>query len=253
MQGTSARRPRRMPASPLGVSLMTLAGLSLAARGSEAQTIQGRVIDASDGRGVATAIVRLVDESSEQRAVSVADSSGAYRIAAPGPGVFRLKAERIGYVTMETPLLEAELPDRLYPLDLVMEASPVPIPGLEVTTEQVDRQLQLLTGIDPRAMRWDPIRDEALRRHVERAHDLTALMRWGNFASIEVRESPDGPCYLARRYGCLPVYLDGFSLSPETFDVVPLDMLNTVVVLAPNESIAYPRGAVLMYSAGWIR
>jgi hypothetical protein len=217
------------------------------------QTIQGRVIDAADGRGVATAIVRLVDESGEQRAVSAADSSGGYRIEAPGPGVFRLRAERIGYVAMETPLLQAESSNRVYPLDLVMEASPVPIPGLEVTTEQIDRQLMLQTGIDPRAMRWRPIRDEALRSHVERAHDLTALMRWGNFASIEVRESVDGPCYLARRYGCLPVHLDGFPLTPETFDLVPLDMLNIVVVLAPNETIAYPRGAVLMYSAGWFR
>jgi hypothetical protein len=249
----SSSSTRRMSCRRPATLLVALAGLAVAPDAGAGQTIQGHVVDAGDGRGVATAIVRLVDESGEQRAVSAADSSGAYRIMAPGPGVFRLRAERIGYVSMETPLLEAESEEKVYPLDLVMEASPVPIPGLEVTTEQIDRQLRLLTGIDPSLMRWQPLRQEALRSHVERAHDLTDLMRWGNFVSIEVRESFDGPCYLARRYGCLPVYLDGFSLTPETFDLVPLDMLNTVVVLAPNESIAYPRGAVLMYSAGWIR
>jgi hypothetical protein len=130
----------------------------------------------------------------------------------------------------------------------------VPIAGLEITTEQLDRQLRLLTGIAPRSLRWDPIRREDLVEHVERAHDLTALMRWGNYAGIEVQEPRVGePCYLVRRYGCLDVYLDGFLLTPETYALVPLDMLETVVVMSPNESIVYPRGAVLMYTLAWLR
>ncbi|MDX1647288.1 MAG: hypothetical protein R3304_09090 [Longimicrobiales bacterium] len=88
---------------------------------------------------------------------------------------------------------------------------------------------------------------------MERAHDLTAVVRWGNYPGIEVRESRDGPCYFVRRYGCLPVYLDGFALTRGAFDLVPLDMLHTIFLVGPCESIAYPRGAGLAYTYGWLR
>jgi len=54
---------------------------------AEAQTFQGRVIDARDERAVATALVRLVDSEGEALAVSIADSAGFYSIEAPEPGM----------------------------------------------------------------------------------------------------------------------------------------------------------------------
>lgn len=230
-----------------------LAGLVSAAP-LGAQTIQGRVIDENDERPVASAVVRLVDEQGVQLAATAADSVGRYRIGVPGPGVYRLRAERIGYDDLQTPLLEAVSADGTYPLDLLLQPSPIPIRGIEVSAAQVDQQVRLMTGIDPRSLRWQPIREEELARHVEQAHDLTAVMRWRNLPSIDVQESRlEGPCYLARRYGCLPVYLDGFQLIPDAFDAVPLEMLHTIIVVSPNESIMYERGAVLMYTEGWLR
>lgn len=221
--------------------------------GLDAQTVQGRVLDEEDERPVGTAVVRLLDPGGEQRAISAADSLGRYSISVPGPGVYRLRAQRIGYDGMETPLLEMGNADGVYPLDLLVRRAPVPIEGLEVTNRDVDRRIRLLTGISPATLRWQPLRREELQSHVDRAHDLTALVRWGNYAGIEVMIYDDGPCYLIRRYGCLPVYLDGFALTPETFDMVSLDMLHTVMVVSPNETIQYPRGAVLMYTPGWVR
>ena len=218
-----------------------------------AQTVEGSVLDSDDDRPVATAVVRLLDPDGEQRAIAAADSLGRYALAVPEPGVYRLKAERIGYQPMETPLLEMGRADGVYPLDLLVQRAPIPIEGLEVTNRELDRRVRLLTGISPAALRWKPLRREDLQDHVERAHDLTALMRWGNYAGIEVMVYDDGPCYLMRRYGCLPVYLDGFALTPEAFDLVALDMLQTVLVVGPNESIQYPRGGVLMYTPGWVR
>ncbi|NNF12257.1 MAG: carboxypeptidase regulatory-like domain-containing protein [Gemmatimonadetes bacterium] len=237
---------------PLAVVAMALAMVS-ASEALLAQTVQGRVLDDEDDRPVGTAVVRLLDGDGEQRAIAAADSLGRYSLEVPEPGVYRLRAERLGYHAMETPLLEMGRADGLYPLDLLVRRAPVPIEGLEVTNRDVDRRVRLLTGISPAALRWRPLRQEDLRDHVERAHDLTALMRWGNYAGIEVMEYDDGPCYLMRRYGCLPVYLDGFPLTPGAFDLVALDMLHTVLVVAPNESIQYPRGGVLMYTPGWIR
>lgn len=238
----------------VAVLVTPLAFAGLAPGFAMGQTLEGRVADEEDDSPVVTALVRLVDESGEQRAITAADSSGHYRIVAPEPGVYRLQAERIGYDDFQTPLLEAREPEGVYPLDLLMRRSPVPIAGLEITTEQMESRLRLLIGTSPRALRWDPVRRPELVEHVERAHGLTQMMRWGNYAGIEVREPRVGePCFLIRRYGCMPVYLDGFLLTPQTYGLVPLDMLETVVVVGPNESILYPRGAVLMFTLAWLR
>ena len=238
-------------------TLVLLAAATLASfRPVVGQALEGRVVDEEDDRPVATALVRLVDEVGAQKAITAADSSGHYRIVAPEPGVYRLEAERIGYDDFQTPLLEARDAEGTYSLDLLMRRSPVPIAGLEITTEQIDRRLRLLIGRSPAAMRWGALRRSDLIEHVDRAHDLTQMLRWGNFAGIEVIDPIDArqpPCYLVRRYGCLPVYLDGFLLDPHIADNVPLDMLETVVVVGPNESIMYERGAVLMYTLAWLR
>ena len=34
---------------------------------------------------------------------------------------------------------------------------------------------------------------------------------------------------------------------------IPLEMLDTIVVLLPSESVAYPSGAVHLFSAGFMR
>lgn len=219
----------------------------------EGQAVEGRVLDEEDERPVPTALVRLVDESGADVAVTTADSAGRYRVEAEDPGVYRLLAERIGYETMETPLLEMERTDGTYPVDLLLRPAPIPIEGLQVTDRELDRRMRLVVGRSPRTLRWGMIGRQELLNHVERTHDLTDLMRWGNHPGIEVLETDDGPCYQVRRYGCLPAYLDGFPLTRKTFDLVPLDMLHTVVLVAPNESVTYPGGAVLMFTEAWLR
>jgi carboxypeptidase family protein len=245
-RNVSVQYVRKTLLSTVVVGLMTSGALA-------AQTIEGRVLDDRDDRPVATAFVRLVDEAGESSGVTIADSLGFYRIEAPTPGVYRLEAERIGFDPFETPPLEVSNEDGVYPVDLLMRRSPLPIGGFEVTTEQIDKRLRTMTGLDPRGMRWDPFRRTDLVNHAERGHDLTAMMRWSNLGGVEVFEYTDGPCYLVRRYGCMKVYLNGMELTSETVDMVPLDMLETVVVLSPNESIIYGRGAVLLYTEAWIR
>jgi len=241
-----------MSASTWSLGVLAVVSISAGEPG-HAQTINGRVLDDQNDRPVAAALVLLVDEDGDQRGVSVADSTGFYRIEAPEPGVYRLRAERLGYDEFETPLLDLREPVGIYPVDLLVTRSPIAIPGFEITTERSDRQVQLMIGLHPRSLRVQPIQYETIQDHVVRAHDLTAMMRWQNTAGIIVHETRDGPCYQARGRGCLPVFLNGFHLSPEFISIVPLDMLYTVVVLYPNESIAYPAGAVLLYTAAWLR
>jgi len=211
------------------------------------------VLDEEGGTPVATALVRLVDEEGAERAITAADSAGRYLVSAGGPGVFRVVAERLGYVPFESPLLEARDPEGVYPLDLLMRRAPIPIRGLEVSAGQAEREIRLVTGISPRSMRVAPIRGAELRAHAELGRDVTGLVRWTNTAGVIVEATTDGPCFQVRSRGCLPVYLDGFRMSPGLVSLIPLDMLDTVVILYPNETIAYGGGAVLLYTEAWLR
>lgn len=221
---------------------------------ADAQTMRGRVLDDENERPVPTALVRLVDAAGEDRGVTAADSSGGYRLELPEPGVYRLVAERLGYEAFETPLLDVADGDGVYPVDLLMRRAPIPIAGLEVSTERAERQIQLLIGMSPRSLRHRPIFRETIDSHVDRAHDLIALMRWEGRAGLTVIEGDpsDGPCFLVRAYTCLPVYLNGFQLNAELVPLVPLDMLDAIVLMMPKESVQYPAGAVLLYTAAWM-
>jgi hypothetical protein len=237
----------------VGASLM-VASLFVARPGpSTAQVIRGRVLDESNDRSVPTALVRLLDHAGDERAITAADSSGGYRLSAPEPGVYRVVAERLGYEPFETPLLEMRDPEGSYPLDLLMRRAPIPIRGLEVSTDRMERAIRLVIGVSLASLRVDPLSRSEIVEHVERAHAVTDVVRWGNLPGIVVRESTEGPCFQVRNRGCLNVYLNGFSIVPTLVDVIPLEMVHSFLVLYPGETIAYPSGAVLLYTAAWLR
>jgi len=223
-----------------------------------AQTFQGRVVDEADNQPVPTALVRLVAEDGEQLAVSIADSSGAYRLRGPGPGTYRLEATRLGYENVVTPLLEAARTDGVYPVDLVTRAEPLPLSGLtvetRVTDQEADRQIERMIGVTPASMRYHPIRLPEIQSHLGKSHSLTDVLRWGNLPSLGVRRTEEGPCYFLRGGACLTVYLNGLPVSRDFIENVPLDMLYTIVVVTPTDvSMTYPQGAVLLYTEVWLR
>lgn len=248
---TSSRTERstrlRAPACALLMCLLTPAL-------AEAQTFMGRVLDDTNEAPVPTTLVEVVDASGETLAVTAADSAGNYRISSPGPGVYRLEARRLGYEAFRTPLLETLDPDGVYPLDLLLHRSPIPIRGLTVSTERVERQIQLMTGMHPASLSRAPFKYEDIQRNIEMGRsDLASILRWSNTPSLLVFRTEDGPCFSLRQSGCLPVYFNGFRYSQELLDVIPMDMIYTMVLMYPKESIVYPGGAVLLYSEAWIR
>lgn len=225
---------------------------------AHAQIFRGRVLDDGDDRPVPTAMVRLIDEDGEQRAVSIADSAGVYLVEAPEPGVYRLEAARIGYDNFETPLLEAANAEGTYPIDLLLRAAPVEIAGIAVRTntlteEQTDRLLRREIGLATASLRYRPIDFDQITDHVERAHNLVDVMRWGNYAGIVIRFDLEGWCFMFRG-GCLPVFLNGMPLLRDFIETIPLDMVHSIAVLTPNDgSMQYPGGAVLLFTEAWLR
>jgi hypothetical protein len=77
-----------------------------------AQTVTGLLLDASSGAPVPAGTVSLMDDGAQLVSV-VSDADGNFVLQAPQPGSFRLRAERIGYQTAETPPLELGAGDTL--------------------------------------------------------------------------------------------------------------------------------------------
>ena len=233
--------------------------LLVASRSVEGQTFQGRVLEDAGEAPVATALVSLLDEEGDQVGVSIADSTGAYRVQAPEPGVYRLRAERIGYAPFETPLLEAGMADGIYPVDLLLQTDPYDLPGFtvmsdRVSEEEADREIRLMIGLSPRSLRFPPMGLDVIQDHVDRAHHLGDLLRWENLAGLVVRRDADGPCFSLRGRGCLPVYLNGLRLRRGFVEAVPLEMLYRIVVVTPTDgTLVHPSGAVLLYTEAWLR
>jgi hypothetical protein len=223
-----------------------------------AQTFQGRVLEVVSDEPVGTALVRLVDQGGTPRAVTLADSSGVYRLEAPGAGTYRLEAARIGYRNFESPLLEASA-GGAYRVDLLLDAAPVELPGFTVeadglSNQQADREIRRIIGLAVPSLRFRPIRSPEIQRHVEAGRSLSDLLRWTNTASLIVSYTADGPCYSLRARGCLPVFLNGLRLNRDFMTELPLDMVHSIVVITPTDnSMSYPGGAVLLYTEAWLK
>lgn len=248
-------RRRRISGHRLGAALFGLVAVSFPATPASAQQLLGRVIEEGTSRGVPAVLVRLIDEADEARALSITDSLGAYVLGVPGAGEYRITTEAFGYETfLSPPLAVGEQPS--YRVDVEVARAPLPVPGLVVSAERMaalERGLRLILGVSPRSLRNEPILRAEIEDHLDRAHGITDLIRWSNLPSIVTRESTDGPCFQWRARGCIPVYLNGMPVAQDMVSMLPLDMVETIVVVQPNETIAYNGGAILLYTAAWIR
>lgn len=245
-------QPKGGPGLPPGAAAVALAALLSLPGSASAQVFQGRVLEGGDVP-VATALVRLLDADGKDVAFVLADSGGVYRLAAPAPGTYRLVAERLDFASTPTPLLAVENPDGIYPVDLVGRRVPVPIAGVEVTVQrqrELERAVHLLVGVNPRSLRTPPIPRRVIEDHLAKGHTLVDLVRWSN-APITVMGFGRNTCFQYRR-GCMSVYLNGVRVGADFWDTLPLDMLETIVVVGSNETIQYGP-SIHLYTAGWLR
>lgn len=107
---TSAACPSRRGATPRGVGgrlrpfLPTLLLLVLLVpSGLAAQVITGRVTDRQTGEAVEAVRVQLLGAGGDSLSVGFTDRFGDYRLRAPGPGSYRIRASRVGVGAVETP------------------------------------------------------------------------------------------------------------------------------------------------------
>lgn len=221
---------------------------------TSAQVIEGRVTG-DDGVAVDGALVGLYDEDGTQRAATLADEEGFYRLEAPEPGEYVLGAERIGFSPFRSHLLAVGDRAGPYRIDLEMLRAPVPIEGITVTAERLEaarRQIRLLIGVDPTSIRREPIMRDEIIANWDRGRDIPGMLQWASVPGLIVKPDGDGYCF-EMRGGCTPMYLNGMRMNRAWHSNIPLEVVESVVILGRNESIQYPGGAILIFTEAWMR
>ncbi len=239
----------------LGIAL--LAWLLVAVPAAlEAQTLQGRILSEADDEPVGDVVVRLLDSDGKPVVGALSDAAGRFTLEAPEPGAYRIVADHLGYERFESALLEVRDPARSYPVDLVLTPTPVPIEGVVVTAERIDRverELRAQLAMNPDALRWEPLMRPTVVEHAQRGHGVREMIQWSRTPGVTVQGVGEELCFRYRTQQCLPVYLDGAPIRPEFVSGIPLEMIEVAVVLTPTESVVYGGGGIILYSTGWMR
>ena len=136
------------------------------------QTVRGRIVDAATNAPVATASLRVVEESGNAAVTGQTDFGGRFSIRLPIAGTYRITAERIGYsvLTSETIVVAAganpEVELRMTPAAVALESVGVRVRqtpkfrdpragrywervdrgrGIYITPEQIERRRAVTT------------------------------------------------------------------------------------------------------------
>jgi len=211
------------------------------ATGSPAQVVLGRLVEAaqSGGQGIGGAMMTLVDAGGRSVEQVLTRDNGLFRLTAPAPGRYRLRADRIGYASTEAGPFQLAAGDTVTLLD----------PPMAAAVEAVS-----LDGLEARADRRCRVRPEeglAVTRVWEEARKALAAAAWTQsrgmyrYEMMGVRREMD-------REGRMVLSEDrtfdqGYRKAP--FVALPADSLmrNGFAVFSPSES-AYraPDAAVLL-------
>ena len=242
--------------SRIELTLVALGGMVFAAGWvpeAAGQLVVGRIIEAQTSRPLAGTVVRLIDDSGAGRGSTATDQLGRYRIALPGLGIYRVRVEQLGYESQDSETVEVQSVADTLTVDFRMRPAPIPIQGVQVDADRVNRRLREFLGMSAGQLRIKPIRQPTIQDFVVRGSNVSEMIASQPIPNLQVLRTREGPCYQFRARGCLPVYLDGARLTRRTPNDIPLEMLATAVVLLPNEVIAYPEGAVHLLSIGFMR
>lgn len=230
---------------------------ALLAAPASAQTLHGRIFDGRNLSPVPGTMVRLLDLEGSLRALTIADDEGRYQVQAPQPGSYVVVAARLGIEDYRSEQVRMTDPGGTYELNLTVVPSPLALEGIEVNaarTRELSRALRLLLGVSPGTLRNRPLLRNTLMEHAEVGRRISDVVRVSNIAGMEVRVDDDGyVCFLLRRGDCAKVYLDGGRIPPELVDQVPLELIETMVVVGLGESRDFEyEGSILLYTVGWL-
>jgi hypothetical protein len=151
------------------------AALALLPAAASAQVyLHGTVVEDATGVPVVNATVVLQDSRGREMQRQIADDAGHFAFAVVGMDAVRLRAERIGYRTVTTPVIRFE-GFTVFTLEVRLDVSAVLLAPLTVKTRSRTLPAPTLTGFERRrdgGNGWFMSRDEIFRRNASLATDL---------------------------------------------------------------------------------
>jgi Carboxypeptidase regulatory-like domain len=198
-------RPLRL--SALSALLLAL----LAAAPAGAQTLYGRVTDATDGSPVAAALVTALDGAGAETARTVSRSDGRYELPLAAAGAFRIQVSRVGFRTGISPAVTIGEGERMG-VDLGLRPDAVRLEAVEAQSR-----------VTP------PFRDARARRFYDRMdrgrglfYTPEEIARLGRTHTSDLITYKAGVSMVGgrvwvggNRRGCSPtIYIDGIRKSP---------------------------------------
>jgi hypothetical protein len=119
------------------------------------QTIHGTIVEEGSSHPVAGGFVVLLGTDGTQRAATLSDVHGRFRLVAPGPGQYGLGVDRIGYLSVRTPVFPLPAGQTIeYRLSVRVE--PVELAGIDV---EVDSECRVRPGEELASARvWEEAR-----------------------------------------------------------------------------------------------
>jgi len=184
--GRGHRRSAPRGLEALGLLALVAGTLAVAAGDAPAQTVRGTLAEEGSGSPIPGAFVVLQDTTGRTHSSTLTGTSGTWLLRAPGPGTFRLRADRIGYASFESePLMLAAGENATRLLSVVV--SPVELSGLAVEGGGDDCQ-----ALDPDGLAVYRVWEEA--RKALAATVWTGQQPYYRFDAVHYQRSldPDG-------------------------------------------------------------
>lgn len=194
---------------------------------------------------MAGAVVTLLDREGNRRAEAIADSMGHFLLAPPEPGEYMVQAVQYGYETTRSPLLSLSTEGSV-PLELMMRAVPIGLPGLEVTVEELAEEFLRPLGHTPASLgsRWIDREDiESLPL----PQGPGEVIKWRAPAGVWVdQRGGGGPfdefCVMFPRSGsagCAMVLLNGIPISPADAQGISPEAIEAMAILRPSDAATF--------------
>lgn len=213
--------------------------LLLAAVPAGAQTLEGRAVDRETQRPIPNASLVLVDSVGLGVALARADSAGAFRLTAPGPGAFSLLARRLGYDDTETRAVPLGAGERVA-VELRMAPRPVELDTARVAVEG-------RPGINGRLLddrTGQPVSGGRVTLHNDRGLRVGRAVTDADGAFHLRVPAPDAYTLRAERVGYANTAAAAITVMPDDTVQVELRMATDALVLAPLTVVAASRMVV---------
>ncbi len=142
-----------------------------------AQLVYGYVVDATTGERLAASYVAIFDTLGNPLVTGFAGPAGDFRLRAPGAGVYRLRASRLGYKGIATEPLDLRS-EREVSLLVRLNPMPIPLPSVTVVAERMVARLRDEGFYDRKKMGFGHFitPDMLERHHLLRMSDLARFV-----------------------------------------------------------------------------